>query len=652
MRDDLTARLQAALGQRYAIERAAGRGGMATVFLAIDRKHRRRVALKVLHPELAATMGSGRFLREIAVLARLTHPHILPLYDSGEANGLLYYVMPFVEGDTLQTRIASTPRLPVETALEIARDVASGLAHAHAQGVIHRDIKPANILLDGADAVITDFGIARAVSTIAGEQLTGTGFAIGTPCYMSPEQAAGERDVGPASDIYSLGCVLYEMLAGTPPFEGSQAQAILARHQHEAPPALRALRPDLPPSVQHALDTALAKAPEERFATAADFARALHLPGTTSRTGIRPRAIRPRVLLAGLAAAAVLGAGIFHFLRAPDGPLDPTRVIVFPLLATGPRADLGELSEHATLGLVTALSNTATLKVVDGWTLLDPAERRETRALTPEAARAIARRHHAGYYIAGRLLAGDSTRSSLTLFDVAGDSMVRQAALPGAPTDAWALGLAGARALLPGLIPAGGPNDLPLYASSPAAMASFLRGEQAYRRARFGEALEHYRAAVDADSTFAVAALRGALAANWAVRDQEGAEFVRTALRHEDHLSPRFQLFARALDAFFAWHADSAVALYRRALALDPEWAAAWMGLGEIYHHLLPADAPQDSLAEAAFAAAHRLDPSFAPAVDHLLDYAVRRATRRPSTRSFNSSAAGIPIPASWRGPS
>src|SRR5439155_165608 len=227
---DLLARLQAALADRYTIERELGRGGMATVYLAEDLKHHRKVAIKVLKPDLAAALGPERFLREIEIAAGLSHPHILPLHDSGEAGGLLYYVMPFVEGESLRDRLNREQQLPLEDALQITREVADALTYAHSHDVAHRDIKPENILLQARHAVVSDFGIARAITAAAGGNLTATGVAIGTPAYMSPEQASGQSQVDERSDIYSLGCVLYEMLAGEPPFTGPSAESIVRQH--------------------------------------------------------------------------------------------------------------------------------------------------------------------------------------------------------------------------------------------------------------------------------------------------------------------------------------------------------------------------------------------------------------------------------------
>src|SRR5438034_10540714 len=273
-------RLQDALSERYRFDRELGHGGMATVYLAEDLKHRRPVALKVLSPELASALGTDRFLREIHFAARLTHPHILPLHDSGEADGLPYYVMPYVEGESLRGRLIREPQLPMEDALSITREVADALNYAHNRDVVHRDIKPENILFQTGHAVVSDFGIARAIGAAGGGSVTGTGIAVGTPGYMSPEQTRGIAQLDGRSDLYSLGCVLYEMLAGDPPFTGWSAQAILARQEFEPLPRLRTVRDTVPEWLEQAVARALAKAPADRVATAADLVAALTKPRT------------------------------------------------------------------------------------------------------------------------------------------------------------------------------------------------------------------------------------------------------------------------------------------------------------------------------------------------------------------------------------
>ncbi|UCF21016.1 MAG: protein kinase [Gemmatimonadota bacterium] len=267
--------LRTALSDRYEIEGEIGRGGMATVYRASDAKHQRKVAVKVLRPELSATLAAERFLREIEIAAALTHPNILPVYDSGKAGGFLFYVMPYIDGESLRDRLGRQPQLPVAEAVRITCEVADALNSAHRHGVIHRDVKPANILLEEGHAIVADFGIARAVSAAGGQQLTETGLALGTPEYMSPEQAFGEAEVDARTDLYSLGCVLYEMLAGQAPFLGPNARAVIARHLVDEVPPLRTIRPDVPARVVKAIRKALAKTAVDRHATVAEFAEAL-----------------------------------------------------------------------------------------------------------------------------------------------------------------------------------------------------------------------------------------------------------------------------------------------------------------------------------------------------------------------------------------
>ena len=282
MTPDTAARLNAALADRYRIDRELGAGGMATVYLAHDLKHDRDVAVKVLHPDLGAALGGERFLSEIKTTARLQHPHILPLLDSGDADGLLYYVMPVVTGETLRARLEREHQLPIPDAVRIAREVASALDYAHRQGVIHRDIKPENILLHDGQALVADFGIALAVQSAGGARMTQTGLSLGTPQYMSPEQAMGERTIDARSDVYALGAVLYEMLAGDAPFIGSSVQAIVAKVMSEKPTPIHTLRDTVPLAIEQAVSTALAKLPADRFGSAAEFSSALaNISGVT-----------------------------------------------------------------------------------------------------------------------------------------------------------------------------------------------------------------------------------------------------------------------------------------------------------------------------------------------------------------------------------
>ena len=327
---ELVARLQTALADRYRLEREVGAGGMASVYLAQDLRHDRRVAVKVLRPELAAVIGAERFLGEIKLTANLQHPHILPLFDSGAADSFLYYVMPFVEGETLRARLNREKQLPVADALRIATEVASALDYAHRHQVVHRDIKPENILLHDGRALVADFGIALAASKASGARMTETGMSLGTPQYMSPEQAMGEREITARSDVYALGAVLYEMLTGDPPFSGSTAQAIVARVVTESPRPLAPQRHTIPPEVERAVLTALEKLPADRYASAAEFAAALTDRSATSAATVpTPAAVRhaPRMrqtttlAAVGVAVAATIAA-LWGWLRPmPDPPV-------------------------------------------------------------------------------------------------------------------------------------------------------------------------------------------------------------------------------------------------------------------------------------------------------------------------------------------
>jgi serine/threonine-protein kinase len=363
---DLVGRLRAALAGRYTIRRELGRGGMATVYLAHDLKHDRSVALKVLKPELAHALGPERFLREITLTAKLDHPHILPLLDSGDLSlvrplraaergsgggatasegeataepggKFLYYVMPYVEGESLRERLDREKQLPLDDALQIAREVADALGYAHSRGIVHRDIKPENILLAGGHARVADFGIARAVAAAGGESMTETGLAIGTAAYMSPEQAAGSKDLDGRSDLYSLGCVLYEMLAGEPPHSGRSAQAIFAKRLSEPVPRISVLRETVSSAIEHAVSRALAKAPADRFATAGEFAialegsrRALDQVHTDRRSSKTPRAWRAGLAATGLLALLAAAAWVVSTGRS-NGSGAISSLAVLPL---------------------------------------------------------------------------------------------------------------------------------------------------------------------------------------------------------------------------------------------------------------------------------------------------------------------------------
>ena len=419
MTDALSA-LSAALADRYRLERELGHGGMATVYLAQDLRHDRAVALKVLKPELAHALGPERFLREIQVTAQLDHPHILPLLDSGDAGGFLYYVMPYVQGETLRTRLMREKQLPLDDALQIAAEVADALNYAHGQGIVHRDIKPENLLLAGRHVRVADFGIARAVTAAGGDSLTATGVAIGTPVYMSPEQAGGSKDVDGRSDLYSLGCVLYEMLAGHPPFTGGTAHEILARHSMDAVPSLAAARPTVPEGLERAIATALAKVPADRFSTAAQFADALARRGSSATVGAARSSRRvARLAVIAVAGMVTVGGAILMLRPSPKAPgYARTAIAVLPfqnLSAQGPHAYFaGGLHDE----LLTQLSKVAALKVISRTSVMGYES-------TKTPLRQIASELGVGSVVEGSVqIEGSRLRVNVQLIDAATDAPV------------------------------------------------------------------------------------------------------------------------------------------------------------------------------------------------------------------------------------
>jgi serine/threonine protein kinase/tetratricopeptide (TPR) repeat protein len=366
---ELLGQLAAALGDRYRVERELGQGGMAVVFLALDLKHHRRVAIKLLKPELSAVLGSERFVREIEIAATLQHPHILPLYDSGQAGGLFYYVMPFVEGESLRDRLAREQQLPLDAAFQITREVGSALQYAHDHGVIHRDIKPENIMLSGGQAVVADFGIARALDAAGAQQLTQSGIVVGTPQYMSPEQSGGAAVDG-RTDQYSLACTLYEMLIGQPPFTGPSALAVIARHSVDPVPSLRVVRQTVPQAVEGAIMQAMAKLPADRFASIQRFLDALESPGIAS---VPARPSGPRVrrrVIAALGAGVLVATAAWWFVTgrtargAHFGSSLVRAIAVLPFQADS--SDSSYLGAGMTEGLIADLSQISSLKVISG----------------------------------------------------------------------------------------------------------------------------------------------------------------------------------------------------------------------------------------------------------------------------------------------
>jgi len=616
--------LNAALEGRYRVERELEKGGMATVYLATDLRHERQVALKVLKPELAARVGAERFLAEIKTTAGLQHPHILPLHDSGTADGYLYYVMPYVEGETLQQRMERDQRISVEEAVGIAIEVAEALHAAHEKGVVHRDVKPANILLTRGRPLVADFGIAFAADRVGEERLTDTGLSLGTPHYMSPEQVSGEGVDG-RSDVYSLACVLYEMLAGSPPFGGATGRAILAGHVAGPVPSLETGRAGVPRALAASVKQGMAKSPEDRFPDALAFAHALREAVAAGTHVSRGRRGLARLGGAGgFMALLFLGLWIRPRMMSEAGRLDGDRILVFPLVVSGGFPGSTSAGEDVATLIGNALDGTGPLRWIDGWVHLPPGLREDVRNLTDDEARAIARDQRCRRYLTGRISAtGDSAVISLVLNDITGDQAPLRAQATAPVEEPWR-GVRAVNRFLPDLIPGRTADPLAGWSDRPPqAIASFLLGEAAFRRIRLNEALDHYRAAVAADSSFAMAAIRGAQAASWAHSQTEAAALLEAALRQP--LEPRYAAFARGYQAYLEGRADSAIAALHTAVSLDPEMGPAWLQLGETWTHLLPTAGVPDDSALAAFSELIRMDSTSAEPLFHTIQILLRR---------------------------
>src|SRR5438034_3793295 len=546
------AALASTLADRYGIERELARGGMAAVYLAEDRKHGRKVAIKVLQAELVAHLGAARFLREIRIAARLTHPHILPLIDSGEAGGLLYYVMPHVPGGSLRQRLAREPRLALPEAIRIARDVGAALDYAHREGFVHRDVKPENILFADGHAVLADFGIARAASGAGRDAVTEVGLTLGTPEYMSPEQAAGEQNLGSPSDVYSLGCIVYEMLAGEPPILGPGPRATMAKQVTETPRPLRALRPEVPPHVERALGRALAKDPADRFASAGAFVAALQGQGS-----------------------------------APGGPVSWTAarcIAVLPFVNASPDPDNEYLSDGITDELIAALAGVEGLRV---------ASRTSVFALKgkPQDVRAIGALLGAAWVLEGTVRrAGDRLRISAQLTSTEDGQLLWSERYDRTLADVFAIQEEIARTIVDTLR-ATSFADLTAptakrYTQSIAAYGWYLKGRYAWNKRTqedITDAIGYFEQAIaeDPDYAPAYAGLSDSYALQLDYRSVHVAagfaragEYARRALELDEtvaeaHASLGWVLF------IYDWDWDGAAREFKRAITLDPRYPTA-----------------------------------------------------------------------------
>ena len=649
---DLLERVRASLAGRYTIERELGRGGMATVYLARDLKHDRLVALKVLRPELAASLGADRFLREIQVTAHLTHPNILPLLDSGRADEFLYYVTPYVEGESLRSRLERERQLPVDEAVRLAAAVAGALDYAHRHQIIHRDIKPENILLEDGQAVVADFGIARALHAAGSAKLTETGVAVGTVAYMSPEQATGEQFDG-RSDIYSLGCVLYEMLAGEPPFTGPTAQVVTARRLAGSVPSLHAVRDSVPRQIEQAIGKALAKLPADRFATAAEFADAL----TPGGPAPRPTAFRLSWRRAGGVAAAFLAifGAVLVSRSKTHGAREPASNGVAVLYFDNLSRDTADayLADGLTEELISRLGQVARLTVKSRNAV------RRFRGRLADDPSAVGRALGVVHLVSGSVRhAGARLRVTVELVNAAtGDRMWGQqydraeADLLGIQED---IAVTIATAIGGRLLPAERSSLTQRPTRDPGAYDHFVKGNYflGQRTApAVGRAIDEYRAALQLDPSFTEALARVAysyaLFLDWGWRYPNaspesllarGFAAADSALRQDSTSSDAWMARAYVLAMSGTRTTAPAIAAFERAIALDPRNAEAYHQYGWVLMGL-----ERDSASAEANLRALELDPArFAT----MLNLAALRTVQRrynEGLRWMDSALSGEP---------
>ncbi|MGH7517806.1 MAG: protein kinase domain-containing protein [Gemmatimonadales bacterium] len=631
----LSSQLETALAGRYRIDRKLGEGGMSVVFLARDLRHDRAVAVKMLRPEISAVLGAERFLREIRIIAGLQHPHILPLHDSGDANGSLYYVMPYVEGESLRQRLDRERPLPPGDAVRIAREVASALDYAHGQGVVHRDIKPENILLSGRHAIVADFGIARAVDVAGGASATATGFVVGTPAYMSPEQAAGGTLDG-RSDQYSLGCVIYEMLSGAAPFAGTPGRELMSRHAIEPVPLLSSVNPALPPALSVGLARALEKDAAARYPDAGALAASLEgavTPSAATTPVPLPASPRPRLRIPTLGAfgillAAALGVALWG-LRGPPPPPEPPppaapgsamAVAVLPFAVSG--NDTLGLAEGLVGLLGTKLDGAGDLRTVDPRALLSYVAPERGARFGPDQGNAVARHFGAGLYVLGDVVQiPGRLRLSAAMYapDRGGDAIARAEAegevgrlfeLVDELTARLLAGWSGRESRVSGIAA--------VTTSSLPALKAYLEGEAALRNARFDQAIDAFGRAIATDSTFALAWYRLSVAGEWLTRDDLAGPAAERAAQLGGRLPERERRLLEAMRTGRRGAFEDAEVRYRAIISAYPEDLEAWIQLAELEFHFGPWRARSVSHARPAWERVLAIDPSQIAARVHL----------------------------------
>ncbi len=589
---DIATRLASALAGRYTIDREIGRGGMATVYLAHDARHDRRVAIKVLVDSVTSAVGSERFLREIHIASALTHPHILTVHDSGEADGLLYCVMPFVDGESLRARMVRERQLPIEDSIQITREIADALAYAHAHGVVHRDIKPENILLSGGHALVCDFGIARALTgTGVGERrLTDSGTSVGTPLYMSPEQAAGDSDIDGRADLYALGCVCFEMLTGMPPFTGVNAQVVRMRHVAEPPPPIRTMRPTVPREIEEVVHRLMAKVPADRFPTAARLRDTLTTPTSEGSAVARARRrwwqLGALVGILALVVGIVLGGrGIVPFISLGDVEPDSSRYAVLPLLEEG---TLPEDLTGARIArdMADALGAWRGIEVVRDFRVHDLLNRAGRPPRTMKASAGFARQLRAGMVVWGdvRAARGGADVRAVMYRSTDPEELVAQHAVfvpaGGALRDSMVALTAGLLANHGGTVWRGAAGTTDLNASD-----AFSRGHDALSEWELPRALEKFARAVELDPAYAEAHLWLALVQTWAGEDNPRPRAWHTSARRAAELSDALPIsdrpYAVALGAMSEGRFDLACPMFDSLVRADSTSFEAWFGLAD-----------------------------------------------------------------------
>ena len=638
-------RLTSALADRYRIERELGQGGMATVYLAEDLKHRRRVAVKVLRPDLAATLGSDRFLREIEVAARLQHPHILGVLDSGDADGFFYYVMPFVEGETLRDRLARSGEMPVPDAVRLLGEIAEALAVAHGAGVVHRDIKPENILLSGRHALVMDFGVAKAVTEASGrQQLTTAGMALGTPAYMAPEQASADPQMDGRVDIYAIGVMGYEMLSGFPPFHGLNPQQTLAAHVMKEPTPLGTQRAGLAPALESVIMRCLAKRPADRFQTADELVAALE-PLAAPSGGMTPTGTRPvpahvtsglaaggrkraAAIAAGIAVLAAIAAFVWRpWAREGARPLDPGLVAVLPFRVAGADPAVQYLRQGMLDLLQAKLTGEGGPRSADTRSVLAAvrdAGGADDQDLPAEGVDRVARAIGAGRVLQGSIVGpADHLVIAASLLEMPGGRTLAQASVTG-PKDSLfpmvdrltaqvlALG-AGARS---GQLSA-------LTTTSLDALKAYLDGVAAFRRGAFQVSTPALEKAVQLDSTFALALSALIESDGWHPASVDMRRVNLLAAQYRGRLNPQDQLFLTVRQGsryprVTPW--TDRITDAEKAVQSIPESPEAWHYLGDaLFHGGRLAEIPEpEQRARQAFEKAFRLDSLYGGPISHL----------------------------------